>query len=229
MLTETSQAGTGCVKDGELELMVHRRVLKDDSRGVGEPLNESQFVNPYVGDNQGQHLGPGLVIRGTHRIILAPPADSAAVWRPLVDQSYLPTKSFFTNGDSKLAGFAPLAGSLPKALQIVTLGPWDDGKILLRIAHQFGLEEDTVLSKPQTIDLKSIFASHEISEVEERGLAATIPRSEVLNRRVSWQIEGEDPLEPVKPEPTWTTIFTFGPLQIRTFVLKVSANSKIYI
>jgi len=30
------------VRDGELEAMVHRRVLKDDHLGVGEHLNETQ-------------------------------------------------------------------------------------------------------------------------------------------------------------------------------------------
>ncbi|CAJ1393438.1 unnamed protein product [Effrenium voratum] len=28
MLTDVSQAGTGCVRDGEIELMIHRRLLK---------------------------------------------------------------------------------------------------------------------------------------------------------------------------------------------------------
>jgi hypothetical protein len=35
-----SQGGAS-LADGELEFMVHRRVLADDSRGVQEPLNET--------------------------------------------------------------------------------------------------------------------------------------------------------------------------------------------
>merc|ERR1719291_681528 len=72
ILTDASQAGTGCVNDGEIELMVHRALLKDDSRGVGEPLNETQFVLPYVNSDGGKHYGPGLIIRGKHLLTLTP-------------------------------------------------------------------------------------------------------------------------------------------------------------
>ena len=47
------QGGTGALRDGEAELMVHRRLLYDDAFGVGEPLDESAF-------------GRGLVARGKH-------------------------------------------------------------------------------------------------------------------------------------------------------------------
>ena len=50
MLTDRSQGGTS-MNDGEMEIMVHRRLLYDDAFGVGEPLNESAY-------------GQGLVVRG---------------------------------------------------------------------------------------------------------------------------------------------------------------------
>ena len=50
-MTDRSQGGSS-LAEGEIELMVHRRLLYDDSLGVGEALNET-------GSD-----GNGLVVRG---------------------------------------------------------------------------------------------------------------------------------------------------------------------
>ena len=52
VLTDRSQGGAS-INDGQIELMVHRRTLKDDSLGVGESLNETGID------------GKGLRVRGT--------------------------------------------------------------------------------------------------------------------------------------------------------------------
>eukprot|EP01083_Nonionella_stella_P119726 358132_1 len=44
VLTDRSQGGSS-LKDGSIELMVHRRTLKDDGRGVGEALNETESIH----------------------------------------------------------------------------------------------------------------------------------------------------------------------------------------
>ncbi len=51
VLTDRSQGGAS-IADGQVELMVHRRTLNDDSLGVGEPLNETGID------------GKGLRVRG---------------------------------------------------------------------------------------------------------------------------------------------------------------------
>lgn len=40
IVTDRSEGGSS-IKDGQIELMIHRRTLHDDARGVGEPLNET--------------------------------------------------------------------------------------------------------------------------------------------------------------------------------------------
>ncbi|XP_006768284.1 PREDICTED: lysosomal alpha-mannosidase, partial [Myotis davidii] len=65
VLTDRSQGGSS-LSDGSIELMVHRRLLRDDDRGVGEPLLETSES--------------GLWVRGRHLVLL----DKArtAAWGP---------------------------------------------------------------------------------------------------------------------------------------------------
>ena len=46
LLADASQ-GVASLKDGSLEVMLHRRLVQDDARGVREPLNETENVQPY--------------------------------------------------------------------------------------------------------------------------------------------------------------------------------------
>ena len=63
---------------------VHRRLLHDDGRGVGEPLNETGTT------------GEGLVIRGTHIAILANAGISPFLHRFLGDMLMLDALYGFT-------------------------------------------------------------------------------------------------------------------------------------
>ena len=65
VMSDRSQGG-GSITDGSIEIMVHRRLLRDDFLGVGEPLNEP-------GSD-----GQGLVTRGKHRVLLSKPGAVAS-------------------------------------------------------------------------------------------------------------------------------------------------------
>lgn len=45
VMTEYTHGGSS-LKSGQLEVMLHRRLVKDDWRGVGEPLNETTIASP---------------------------------------------------------------------------------------------------------------------------------------------------------------------------------------
>ena len=70
VVTDRTQGGSS-ILDGTIELMVHRRTLVDDGRGVGEPINETDIgitsCPPY---GNATRIGEGLIIRGKHRIIV---------------------------------------------------------------------------------------------------------------------------------------------------------------
>eukprot|EP00928_Gymnodinium_smaydae_P071618 TRINITY_DN55154_c0_g1_i1.p1 TRINITY_DN55154_c0_g1~~TRINITY_DN55154_c0_g1_i1.p1 ORF type:complete len:1000 (-),score=187.82 TRINITY_DN55154_c0_g1_i1:255-3206(-) len=231
VLIDSAQAGSGCIRDGELELMVHRRLLKDDGRGVGEPLNETQFVKAYVSGDKGQHYGPGLVVRGRHLVMLSTPAEAAKAWRPLADQVYMPLHPFFAHAGSKLAPeretFSALSQPLPANVQLVSLERWDEQRLLIRLAHQYGIGEDADLSRPASLDFRDVFAGRRIARVDERGLAAAISREEVLKRRVAWNVEGEQHSQSSQgTEQRHGADVTLGPLQIRTFLITFATEAE---
>ena len=62
MVTDRSRGG-GSLNAGEMEHMLHRRLLFDDGRGVGEALNDS------------------VIVKTTERVILAPANVSAEIQR----------------------------------------------------------------------------------------------------------------------------------------------------
>jgi len=91
---DRAQGGASLV-DGQIELMLHRRLLCDDARGVAEPLNETQSISPYDWvDGKGKvhhepyRIGKGLVVRGKHQVFLTAPASAARAYRRLQDEMY---------------------------------------------------------------------------------------------------------------------------------------------
>ena len=70
VVTDRSQGG-GSIVDGTVELMVHRRTLADDDRGVKEPINETDSgIEACPPFGNATRMGDGLIIRGKHRILI---------------------------------------------------------------------------------------------------------------------------------------------------------------
>src|SRR5699024_2148108 len=124
VLTDRSQGGTS-PRDGVIELMVHRRLLHDDAKGVGEALNETGVD------------GRGLVIRGRHLLQLAPIDQAARQHRPRAQEMFMaPVVGFsrYTGSQSPVAPFehSNLHNPLPPNIHLLTLEEWSHGRYLLR-------------------------------------------------------------------------------------------------
>ncbi|XP_050678230.1 lysosomal alpha-mannosidase-like isoform X3 [Leptidea sinapis] len=183
VLTDRSQGGTS-YDDGDIELMIHRRLLTDDGFGLEEPLNEEEF-------------GLGLVVKGKHRIYFgnarkdiedlsfnerATQMSSKMMFEPML---------FLTSGEKinrrkwqnvRNKRFSPLQlHGLPRHINIITLEPWKAGSVLLRLENTLerpkGRKPDKDILEEYAdyhinVDLRKIFLQLKIKVVRETTLAA---------------------------------------------------------
>ncbi|XP_062312069.1 lysosomal alpha-mannosidase [Osmerus eperlanus] len=209
VVTDRSQGGAS-VQDGSLEIMLHRRLLYDDVRGVGEPLNET-----------GEFL-EGLVVRGRLLLSLSPPEQAADTHRPLAQQEVLQPLLTFTPGElhpNTRLEFSGLQAALPPAVHLLTVSQWDRDSVLIRLEHQYQAWESKRYSQPVTVNLQKLFSTLDVLGVSEMNLSANQYKEDMT--RLDWTPEtGEEPLQKPLGDPSVWEV-TLKPMEIRTFLLRV--------
>ncbi|KAK2983332.1 hypothetical protein RJ640_016070, partial [Escallonia rubra] len=223
ILVDRSVGGSSIV-DGQLELMLHRRLLHDDGRGVGEALNETVCVLDKC---------TGLSIQGKYYLRIDPLGEGAKWRRSLGQEIYSPLLLAFTeqDGDSWTKFQAPTFSgldpsySLPDNVAILTLQELEDGKVLLRLAHLYEIGEDKELSTMASVELIKLFPERKINTIAEMSLSANQEREEMEKKRLVWKVEGSSheepnasrggPVDPVK------LVVELAPMEIRTFIVEL--------
>ncbi|XP_016074137.1 PREDICTED: lysosomal alpha-mannosidase isoform X2 [Miniopterus natalensis] len=212
VLTDRSQGGSS-LRDGSIELMVHRRLLKDDARGVGEPLLEPES---------------GLWVRGRHLVLLDKAQTAAVGHRLQAEKELLAPQVVLARGGgtpyfldvAPRKQFSGLRRELPRNVHLLTLARWGPEMLLLRLEHQFAVGEDMSgnLSSPVTLDLRDMFSAFTITDLKETTLAANQLRASAS--RLQWTPK-RGPI--LKPSPFWLdpARITLQPMEIRTFLATV--------
>ncbi|TYH29199.1 hypothetical protein ES288_A02G204700v1 [Gossypium darwinii] len=214
--------GGSSIKDGEIELMLHRRMLYDDSRGVGEALDESVCVG---------NTCEGLTIRGNYYVSIDRKGEGARWRRTTGQEVYSPVLLAFTYENmetwksshlTKATAMDP-GYTLPLNVALITLQELSDGTALLRLAHLYEEAEDSTYSQLAKVELKKMFNGRTIKEVQEMSLTTNQVKSEM--KKLSWKVEGDNgkqPSSPIRGGPvnTSTLIVELGPMEIRSFLLK---------
>ncbi|XP_058186256.1 alpha-mannosidase isoform X1 [Rhododendron vialii] len=213
--------GGASINDGQVEIMLHRRMLFDDSRGVGEPLNETVCV--------GETSCEGLTIRGNYYIGIDQ-LGAGSRWRRTTGQEvYSPLLLAFTHEKQddwtathllKATAMDPNY-TLPPNVALVTLQELDDGSVLLRLGHLYEAGEDAEYSTLAKVELKKVFAGKTIKEVKEMSLSANQEKSQM--KKMTWKVEGDNSGEPEAirggPVNDSDLVVELGPMEIRTFLL----------
>ncbi|CAF1383060.1 unnamed protein product [Adineta steineri] len=217
ILTDRSEGG-GSMRDGSIEIMLHRRILHDDGFGVGEPLNETAY-------------GKGLVVTGKHILLVDRPEDSALLHRvgaqqffmqPLATYS-LPNTSSYTNySNTYRQSWSALSDAMPLNVHLLTFEQLSPKQYLVRVEHYFELNEDKTYSQPATIDLQMLFKSiGTIGEMNELILTANLPVSEL--HRLDWMTKDQESshANTFHQNSLNATIINLNPMQIRTFQITI--------
>ncbi|KAF7265915.1 hypothetical protein GWI33_020660 [Rhynchophorus ferrugineus] len=229
VLTDRAEGGSS-LKNGEVELMLHRNCLRDDALGVEEALQEKEFGKPIV--VRGSHyVVVGHVEPATQSEITATTIEHKLAEEKLLDSwvfvSATEAKSFDQYSKDRLLTFSGLKRSLPDNVHIMTLEPWTDSTFLLRLEHTFEKTDDPVLSQPASVDLKELFTTFKINSIRETTLGGNQWLEE--NRRLSFRSTDQDDgnQETVNSEAKTLLsdlVVLLQPMQIRTFVLYISTN-----
>ncbi|CAF3180606.1 unnamed protein product [Rotaria sp. Silwood2] len=186
VLTDRSEGG-GSMYDGSIEIMVHRRILHDDSMGVGEALNETAY-------------GKGLVVSGKHILLVERPEDSARLHRvdgqqlfmhPLATYSLPNTPSYANYSNIYRQSWSALSDTMPLNVHLLTFDQLASKQYLVRVEHYFELNEDDMYSQPVTMDLQTLFKSiGTIADMTELVLNANLPLSQL--HRLDWMPKDQE-------------------------------------
>ncbi|KAL5280981.1 MAN2B1.2 family protein [Megaselia abdita] len=218
VLNDRAQGGSS-LSDGSLELMVHRRLLRDDAFGVGEALNET-------------HYGKGLIAKGKHYLLIGPNTKQTKInERKLQLEILLPHWKFFSSESvsgpkSDVNKLFSALSSFPDNVNILTLEPWNDNEVLLRL--------ENILEKPEgsnvVVNIQKLCKQLRALEIRETTLDGNMWLSDMKRLRFT---EDNGVIDTTLQRSPFTPFFatsaspfegfdiTLSPMSIRTFVLKI--------
>ncbi|XP_010478748.1 PREDICTED: probable alpha-mannosidase At5g66150 [Camelina sativa] len=225
--------GGASIKDGEIELMLHRSMCMDDSRGVEESLAETVCVNDTCA---------GLTVRGKYYVSINKVGEGGRWRRETGQEIYSPLVMAFAQENKEnwkasntVKGYAmdPLY-TLPQNIAIITLEELDHGNVLLRLAHLYEAGEDSDNSKMAKVELKKLFSGKMIKEVKEMSLSGNQEKAK-MKEKMKWKVEGDHEehsssgsAHPERGGPVDKSSLQveLGPMEIRTFVLHFSQKQQ---
>jgi hypothetical protein len=215
LITDRAHGAASLLK-GQLEVMVQRRCLSDDGKGVGETLNETGAIDPRL----------GLILDSHDR--------SVQLSRRLAIERYLPAVPLIggvESADQWRAAFGTTWGGgllkegveLPPQIHLLSLERTHGTEhgLIIRLQHLYEKGEHPSLAKPVTLNLLDIFSADlGIEAVTEMTLSALLPRSDAQAQRLKWKVEGErTATAPAHVMAKGGFVVTIAPREIRTFLV----------
>jgi len=206
VLPDRAQGGSS-INQGSIELLIHRRLLLDDARGVEENLNELDWD------------GQGMRQKMTHTLLFTKPG--------YIDTHYRRVQ--YTNDQPNLVVLASASAKAVEKtlerspLQDITLDfvklfskPISSTKYLFRFHNM----DETQTRNVSTSIFQS--SSHGTGKVTEMSLTYNQPKADMIKNRFNWNgLKLNDPSF-INTDYLNSGTFALRPLEIRTFIVDVS-------
>ena len=228
VLTDRTRGGSS-IKDGSLEVMVQRRTVADDHRGVDEPMNETVGgMTPYPPYGNAERIGEGVVVSGIHRLVIGKGTSGAEISRGVMDGIFAEPLVFVGSVPSAVPvvferpTFSVLGRALPlppnvMLTTLMRLRGRETTSLLLRLGHQYAIGESLILSRPVKVNLSLLLAGHyDVLNVTEKTLSGNQNMKDYLARRYNWTRT-----EFSTDSHEASTTITLKPMEIRTFEIQV--------
>ena len=168
-------------------------------------------------------------MRGRHWLYFGLIDDANQVRRQMIEGLNFPATLAFASGAIQTAQptFSAIAKAFPDNVKLTTLtsnyAAFNDGALMLRVAHLYSVNEHPTLSAPATISFADIFskAGLTILNMRETTLSGNQDKAEWEAKKLHWQTN-----VPVKSEsyvafdPTDEDLkVTLRPMEVRTFMV----------
>lgn len=246
LVTDRSQ-GVASLHSGEMEVMVQRRGLVDDSRGVGEPLNETTGGIVHEESSLDYRVGDGVVIRGMHSLLFGKADEAIVDVRTKMDETFFqPVIAFteFRSSSTEKNSRKPSMvsdKSLPPSVSLITFKSLTCDKestgsgkqFLLRLANQYAIDEKPA-AKTETVNLVDYFenAGYKLTDIKEMTLAGNKALASL--KRLTWKVDdgstigGDYNDEELVARKEYVDIkdgsdIKLTPMDIRTFIVTLSS------
>jgi alpha-mannosidase len=133
--------GAGVLRKGQVEIMVNRRTVRDDARGVGEALNETDSVS-----------GRLIIVKSTTG------SEESVIARMLDRYTMFPLQTFSISNSSDVDGIQPIRklGEISPSVAVLTARQQNDGSVLLCLYHK--ISEPSKNTTIQSVDLAALLS-----------------------------------------------------------------------
>jgi hypothetical protein len=170
-------------------------------------------------------------VSGTHYLLLSDINDAMKATRGAMDTVYQQLHMFYGKytGDASsnplppIKTMLPLSYDLPINVQLNTFETWSPNVLLVRLAHQFAVDEDTEMSAPVNIDLATLLSRYQIKSVVEMSLSANQEKDTMLANKIQWNTrddEGKGATPTPKARVSDTEV-TLSAMEIKTFLVHI--------